>query len=219
MDYRTKVQKYHKDCFVASSFWDRNDYFYGMKKMIVFASGSGSNMENLVNYFSHSPLVEVSLLVCNNPRAGVLQRAERLGIPVEMISRKTFYDTDHLTQKFLLMEADLLVLAGFLWLLPPTLVEAFPQRIINIHPALLPKYGGKGMYGDKVHEAVVAAGEPFSGITIHYVNEHYDEGDILFQEKIALQPGETAASLAARIHELEHNFYPKVIEKWLKAAN
>ncbi len=135
------------------------------------------------------------------------------------ISRQTFYDTDQLTQTFLLMEADLLVLAGFLWLLPPALVEAFPQRIINIHPALLPKYGGKGMYGDKVHEAVVAAGEPFSGITIHYVNEHYDEGDILFQEKIALQPGETAASLAARIHELEHNFYPKVIEKWLKAAN
>lgn len=185
--------------------------------MVVFASGSGSNMENIANYFNHNPTVEVSLVVCNNAKAGVLQRAERLGIPVEMIDRKSFYETDQLTQKLIHLGADLLVLAGFLWLLPPSLVQAFQQRIINIHPALLPKYGGKGMYGNKVHEAVVAAGEAFSGITIHYVNEHYDEGDILFQERIALNPNETPSSLAERIHELEYRCFPEVIERWMEA--
>ena len=214
-DCGANVKKYHVGCGATLGFRVRNDYFYGMKRMVVFASGSGSNMENIANYFNHNPAVEVSLVVCNNAKAGVLQRAERLGIPVEMIDRKSFYETDQLTQKLLLIKADLLVLAGFLWLLPPALVEAFPQRIINLHPALLPKYGGKGMYGNKVHEAVVAAGEAFSGITIHYVNEHYDEGDILFQEKIALNPNETPTSLAERIHALEYRFFPEVIAQWV----
>jgi phosphoribosylglycinamide formyltransferase-1 len=191
------------------------DYFCRMKKIAIFASGSGTNMERIASFFAENPNVEVSLVVCNNPMAGVIQRAERLGIPVEMIDRKSFYDTDSLTQKLKYLKIDLVVLAGFLWLVPNHLLKAFPDRIINIHPALLPSYGGKGMYGEKVHQAVIAAKERFSGITIHYVNEQYDEGAVIFQEKIELVADETPESLASRIHELEYLHFPRVIDRLL----
>jgi phosphoribosylglycinamide formyltransferase 1 len=191
------------------------DYICRMKKIAIFASGSGTNMERIASFFAENRNVEVSLVVCNNPNAGVIQRAERLGIPVEMIDRKSFYDTDSLTQKLKYFKIDLVVLAGFLWLVPNHLLKAFPERLINIHPALLPSYGGKGMYGEKVHQAVIAANERFSGITIHYVNEHYDEGAVIFQQKIELAPDETPESLASRIHELEYRHFPQVIDRLL----
>ena len=191
------------------------DYFCRMKKIAIFASGSGTNMERIASFFAENRNVEVSLVVCNNPIAGVIQRAERLGIPVEMIDRKSFYDTDSLTQKLKFLKIDLVVLAGFLWLVPNHLLKTFPDRIINIHPALLPSYGGKGMYGEKVHQAVIAAKERFSGITIHYVNEQYDEGAVIFQQKIELAPDETPESLASRIHELEYRHFPQVIDRLL----
>ncbi|KAF0131881.1 MAG: phosphoribosylglycinamide formyltransferase [Bacteroidetes bacterium] len=191
------------------------DYFCRMKKIAIFASGSGTNMERIASFFAENRNVEVSLVVCNNPMAGVIQRAERLGIPVEMIDRKSFYDTDSLTQKLKYFKIDLVVLAGFLWLVPNHLLKAFPDQIINIHPALLPSYGGKGMYGEKVHQAVIVANERFSGITIHYVNEQYDEGAVIFQQKIELAPDETPESLALRIHELEYRYFPQVIDRVL----
>ena len=191
------------------------DYICRMKKIAIFASGSGTNMERIASFFAENRNVEVSLVVCNNPNAGVIQRAERLGIPVEMMDRKSFYDTDSLTQKLKYFKIDLVVLAGFLWLVPNHLLKAFPDRIINIHPALLPSYGGKGMYGEKVHQAVIAAKERFSGITIHYVNEQYDEGAVIFQQKIELAPDETPESLASHIHELEYRHFPQVIDRLL----
>jgi len=191
------------------------DYICRMKKIAIFASGSGTNMERIASFFAENRNVEVSLVVCNNPMAGVIQRADRLGIPVEMIDRKSFYDTDSLTQKLKYLKIDLVVLAGFLWLVPNHLLRAFPERLINIHPALLPSYGGKGMYGEKVHQAVIAANERFSGITIHYVNEQYDEGAVIFQQKIELAPDETPESLASRIHELEYRYFPQIIDRLL----
>ncbi len=186
-----------------------------MKRIVIFASGSGTNMERIAEWFAGNTGVEISLVVCNKPGAGVIARAERFGIPVEIIGKESFYSTGNLAQKLSLIQTDLIVLAGFLWLVPPSLLEAFPRKIINIHPALLPSYGGKGMYGMRVHEAVVSAKEPYSGITIHHVNEHYDEGDVIFQAKIALNEGETAQSLAARIHELEYRHFPEVIASLL----
>lgn len=186
-----------------------------MKRIVIFASGSGTNMERIAEWFAGNKSVEISLVVCNKPGAGVIARAARFGIPVEMIDKESFYSTGSLTEKLCLIQTDLIVLAGFLWLVPQSLLEAFPRKIINIHPALLPSYGGKGMYGMRVHEAVVSAKEPYSGITIHHVNEHYDEGDVIFQAKIALNEGETALSLAARIHELEYRHFPEVIESLL----
>jgi len=187
-----------------------------MKRIAIFASGSGTNMVRIAACFSGSKLATVSLVVCNKPGAGVIKRAEKAGIPVMMIDRHLLYDTDELVAKLLSMQIDLVVLAGFLWLIPQHLLRAFPQRIINIHPALLPSFGGKGMYGSRVHQAVIAAGASVSGITIHYVNEHYDEGDVIFQASVTLQPGETPESLADRIHALEYEHYPVVIEQLLK---
>ncbi len=170
---------------------------------------------NLIRYFKNSEKVKVALLVCNNPGAPVLQKTAGENVPVMILDRKEFFASEELT-KFLQKEKiDLLVLAGFLWLLPEGLIRAFPKKIVNIHPALLPQYGGKGMYGRRVHESVLINKEARSGITIHYVNEVFDAGEIIFQEKIHVALGETPGSLAQRVQALEHEHYPRVIERLL----
>ncbi|MFC5409993.1 phosphoribosylglycinamide formyltransferase [Larkinella bovis] len=194
-----------------------------MKRIAIFASGSGTNAEKIADYFTDHPEVEVTLILSNNPKAGVIERARRgfgpdrkLHVPVLVFDRKTFYESERIVQLLQKQAVDLIVLAGFMWLIPESLVKAFPQRMINIHPALLPKYGGKGMYGHFVHEAVVASGEPESGITIHYVNERYDEGNIIFQASCALDPQDTPDEVARKVQVLEHRYFPEVVEQVLK---
>ncbi len=186
-----------------------------MKKIAIFASGSGTNMQNIAAHFETHPDIQVSLVVCNKVGAGVIQHAKAFNIPVVMISRDALYNTSDLITLLKNMHIDLLVLAGFLWLIPANLIAAFPNKIINIHPALLPKFGGKGMYGSKVHQAVIDAGEKRSGITIHYVNEKYDEGAVIFQAGLDVAAEETADSLASKIHALEYAHYPVMIEQLL----
>jgi phosphoribosylglycinamide formyltransferase-1 len=182
-------------------------------RIAIFASGSGSNVQRIAEYFKGNGLLEIAAIYCNNPEAFVLERAKTLGIPSVLFNRDTFYNSNAIWQDLKVREIDWIVLAGFLWLIPESILKAFPERIINIHPALLPRYGGRGMYGMKVHEAVIAAGDPESGITIHFVNERYDEGDVIFQAKCAINKGDTAEILAAKIHELEYEHFPRVIEK------
>lgn len=184
-----------------------------MKKIAIFASGNGTNAERIASYFAGSSKICVSLILTNNPEAGVLKRAEKLSIPVVVFNRNDFSRTDKIAKILSKNEIDLVVLAGFLWLVPLNLLKAYPDRIINIHPALLPKYGGKGMYGRHVHEAVIASGDDKSGITIHYVNEKYDDGHVIFQSTVEVNLTDTADSLAAKIHELEHSHFPVVIEQ------
>ncbi len=182
-----------------------------MHPLVLFASGKGSNVQAVIDYFSRGSLAKVVLIVCNNPDAGVLDIAAAHGIPVQLIDRTSFKEAafvDLLNG----YNPSLIVLAGFLWKVPETVVAAFPGNIINIHPALLPKYGGKGMYGAHVHNAVVAAGEKESGITIHFVNEHYDEGATIIQAQCKLLPEDSALHLAAKIQKLEHYFLPRTIE-------
>ncbi|MDR6560682.1 MULTISPECIES: phosphoribosylglycinamide formyltransferase [unclassified Arcicella] len=182
------------------------------KNIAIFASGSGSNAERIVEYFSDSTEINVKLFLCNNPQAGVIQRAERLNIPLVMFNRQQFKSgevVDILKEN----EIDWVILAGFLWLVPQNVVEAFPNKIINIHPALLPKFGGKGMYGHFVHEAVVENKETESGITIHLVNEHYDEGAIIFQASYPVLPTDSPEDVAKKGQVLEHKHFPEVIEK------
>ena len=186
------------------------------KKIAVFASGAGSNARKIIDHFKGSNLGTVALIVCNKPNAGVVEIAEKENIPLLMIERKRFADGDAYLPELTRAGTDLIVLAGFLWKIPQALVDAFPRRIINIHPALLPNYGGKGMFGHHVHQAVITAGELQSGITIHYVDEHYDNGDIIFQAACPVLPGDTPEILAARIHQLEHNHFPLVVEDVLK---
>ncbi len=186
-----------------------------MKRIAIFASGSGSNAEKICEHFSGRDDVDVSLIFTNNPMAGVIKRALKLQIPVVFFDRKTFYQTGKIQQILQNEGIDLVVLAGFMMLVPPVLVESFPNKMINIHPALLPKYGGKGMYGHFVHEAVVKAGETQSGITIHYVNEHYDEGDIIFQAQCEVAPGDSPEDVARKVHALEYEHYPRVIDEIL----
>lgn len=183
-----------------------------MKRLAVFVSGGGTNLQRIAEYFSTNPNVEISIVVSNKADAYALQRAKNLNIPSKVVDSPTFKSIGF-ADELKSMDIDLIVLAGFLWLVPQTLINAFPNKIINIHPALLPKYGGKGFYGEHVHEAVVAAHEKESGITIHYANEKYDSGDIIFQAKVMLEEGETPDSLAAKIHKLEYKHYPEVIEK------
>jgi phosphoribosylglycinamide formyltransferase-1 len=185
-------------------------------RIAVFASGNGSNAQRIAEYFAGPGMPEIAAIYSNNPDAYVLERAKLLGIPSVLFNRETFYTKTSVLEDLKNKDIDWIVLAGFLWLIPNYILNAFPQRIINIHPALLPAYGGKGMYGMKVHEAVISAGDRQSGITIHQVNEHYDEGDIIFQATCQVQPGDTAEKLAAKIHELEYEHFPRVIEKILK---
>jgi phosphoribosylglycinamide formyltransferase-1 len=186
-----------------------------VKRIAIFASGSGSNAEKIADYFVGSTDISIDLIVSNNPKAGVIDRARRLHIPVLLFDRTTFYQTDRITQLLQQQGIDLIVLAGFMWLMPAGLVQAFPDRIVNIHPALLPKFGGKGMYGHFVHEAVVAAQETESGITIHLVNEHYDEGAPIFQAHCPVTPTDTPDDVARKVQALEHDHYPRVVAEVL----
>lgn len=160
-----------------------------MKKIAIFASGSGSNAENIIQFFAKNPEISVNSIFCNVPGAYVLERAKKYNIPAYVFNREEMKNPEKVLRQLQEQEIDFIVLAGFLWLMPPCITAAYPNRIINIHPALLPAYGGKGMYGEKVHEAVIAAGEKESGITIHYVNEHYDEGAPIFQARCTVIPG------------------------------
>jgi phosphoribosylglycinamide formyltransferase-1 len=184
-----------------------------MTNLAIFASGSGTNAENIARYFSGSERIRVSLVLSNRPDAYVLERASRLGIPVLVFSRGDLYETGKVMEVLEEHRIDFLVLAGFLWLVPSGLLEVYRGRVINIHPALLPRFGGKGMYGDRVHRAVIESGEKRTGITIHYVNERYDEGQVIFQESFEILPGDTPESIAERVHRLEYAHFPRVIQE------
>lgn len=183
------------------------------KRIAVFASGNGSNAENIVQYFRAGKTAEVVLIVSNNPEAYVLERSKRLGIKQLVISKKDLQSPEMLLEKLRSERVSWIVLAGFLWLIPEELIRAYHGKIINIHPALLPKYGGKGMYGQHVHTAVSGAGETQTGITIHLVNKAYDEGAVLLQKKVDIRSGELPDAIAAKVHQLEYQYYPQLIEK------
>ncbi|PIY02780.1 MAG: phosphoribosylglycinamide formyltransferase [Bacteroidetes bacterium CG_4_10_14_3_um_filter_31_20] len=187
-----------------------------MTKIAVFASGSGTNAENIIKHFKSNNNIIVSIIFTNNQKAGVIERANRLNVPVSIFSKEDFYQNGKVSEMLKNNKIDFIVLSGFLWLVPINIIENFKMKIINIHPALLPKYGGKGMYGEKVHKTIIENGEKESGITIHYVNNKYDDGDIIFQAKCIIETHDTAESLANKIHKLEYEFYPKVIEKTIE---
>ena len=183
------------------------------KQIAVFASGSGSNAENIYHYFQNSVEVEFKFLVCNTPKAGVLQRFEPLNAETILITKEELASDVFINK---LYGVDLIILAGFLALIPESLLAAFPKKIINIHPALLPKYGGKGMYGDRIHKAILANNEKEHGISIHYVNEEFDKGEIIFQKKFPLTEEDHLISIQSKIHDLEFKYYPETIEKLLR---
>jgi phosphoribosylglycinamide formyltransferase-1 len=183
-----------------------------MSNIAIFASGSGTNAENIIKYFSNKKTAKVILVLSNRSEARVLKRAEENCVESIFFDRNDFYGSGKVLDKLVLHKIGFIVLAGFLWLVPENITGRYEGRIVNIHPALLPKYGGKGMYGEKVHKAVIANNEKESGITIHYVNSTYDEGDIIFQARCRVEPSDTPESLAERIHELEYRYYPAVIE-------
>jgi len=184
-----------------------------MKKIAIFASGSGTNAENIIKYFNDNNNIEISLVLSNKKDAYVLQRAKNNNIQSFIFSSKDLQNTSIVLDKLKEEEIDFIVLAGFLLKIPQQIIEAYPNKILNIHPALLPKYGGKGMYGDFVHKAVIANKEKESGITIHFVNDKYDEGAIVFQAKCCIEESDTPESLAQKIHHLEYEHFPKIIEK------
>ena len=183
-----------------------------MVNIAIFASGSGSNAENIVRYFKSHPSISVSLISTNKADAFVIERARKLDIPSMVFSKKEMNETNLVLNLLKENKIDWIILAGFLLKVPDNIIAAFPDRILNIHPALLPKYGGKGMYGSRVHEAVVAAGEKESGITIHLVNDHYDEGQIVFQASCPVLASDSADDVAAKVHALEYEHFPRVIE-------
>ncbi|MDH6535598.1 phosphoribosylglycinamide formyltransferase [Parabacteroides sp. 52] len=187
-----------------------------MKNIAIFASGSGTNAENIIRYFTDSEVVKVPLVLSNNRKVGVHERVNKLGIPSFVFSREEFVEGRAVLDKLAEYAIDFIVLAGFMNKISDALLQAFPSKIINIHPALLPKHGGKGMYGMHVHEAVVADGDTESGITIHYINENYDEGDIIFQATCPVAPTDTPEDVATKVHALEYAHYPQVIEKLLR---
>ena len=186
------------------------------KKIVIFASGSGTNAENIIKFFQKTENTRVQAVFSNKKFAGALERAHKLGIKALHFDRDAIYNSNDILNLLKDMDPDLIVLAGFLWLFPSNIIQQFPDKIINIHPALLPKYGGKGMYGAKVHEAVIARKEKESGITIHYVNEKYDEGQTIFQATTPIDQNDDATSLAEKIHELEYRHFPEVIQQLLE---
>ncbi|MDF0714952.1 phosphoribosylglycinamide formyltransferase [Muricauda sp. 334s03] len=186
-----------------------------MKRIVIFASGSGSNAENIISFFRQKSNITVSAVLTNKSSAKVLERCDRLHVPAFYFNKAAFKDSDAVVQFLKGLQTDLIVLAGFLWKIPSNLIEAFPDKIINIHPALLPKYGGKGMYGERVHQAVKDNNETETGITIHYVNENYDEGAIIFQATTLVESSDDANTIAQKVHQLEYEHFPKVIEKLL----
>ena len=189
-----------------------------MKRIVVFASGSGSNAENIINFFNHTKTAKVTKVLCNNEHAKVFERCKRLEVECLLVKKNEFITSDKVLN-ILKTEADFIVLAGFLLKVPQNIIDAFPDKIINIHPALLPKYGGKGMYGMHVHKAVKDNNESETGITIHYVNENYDEGAIIFQAKTLLNKEDTPDRIAEKIHVLEQRYFPKVIEEVILSTN
>ena len=186
-----------------------------MKRIVIFASGGGTNAENLITFFQNRDNASVIQVLSNNPHAKVLDRCKTLRVSALSFNHIAFTKTNDVLNILKASNPDLIILAGFLWKFPEFILNEFPNKVINVHPALLPKYGGKGMYGMHVHEAIVANKEPETGITIHYVNEHYDEGAIIFQATCKVLPTDTAQEVAAKIHELEMEHFPKVVEKLL----
>lgn len=186
-----------------------------MKRVVIFASGSGSNAENLIKFFQNSDNVSVIQVLTNNPHAKVLDRAKKLQVSALSFNRVAFTKTNDVLNILKTAKPDLIILAGFLWKFPENILNEFPNKVINVHPALLPKFGGKGMYGMNVHNAVVENKETETGITIHYVNENYDEGATIFQAKCAVLPTDNAYDVAEKIHALEMEHFPKVVEKLL----
>lgn len=187
-----------------------------MKRIVIFASGSGSNAENLIKFFHNSDSASVIQVLTNNPHAKVLERAKKLNVSALSFNRMAFTKTNDVLNILKSAQPDLIILAGFLWKFPEFILREFPNKVINIHPALLPKFGGKGMYGHYVHEAVVAQKETETGITIHFVNENYDEGAVIFQKKCKVLPTDNADDVAKKIHLLEMEHFPKVVEELLK---
>ena len=186
------------------------------KRIAIFASGSGSNAQKIMEHFKRNPEAEVVLVLTNNPQAYVLQRADNFEIPAHIFTRREFYETDDVIRLLKNLQVDLIVLAGFLWLVPSSLLQAFPNKIINLHPALLPKHGGKGMYGDHVHKAVLAAKDEESGITIHFVSENFDEGEIIHQSRFKIDADDNLEVIKFKGQQLEHQHFPRVIESLLK---
>lgn len=184
-------------------------------RIAIFASGSGTNAEQIMLHFQKHEQIEVAIVLSNKADAFVLERAKKFGVPSKVFNRQQFRETDNVLGWLTENRITHIVLAGFMWLMPENIIRAYPDRIINIHPALLPKFGGKGMYGHHVHEAVKAAAETETGITIHLVNEHYDEGKILFQASTALTSSDTPETIANKVHALEYKHYPEQIEKWI----
>jgi len=183
-----------------------------MKNIAIFASGEGSNAQNIIDYLkSKNEEIRVAIIISNNPKANVLNRARKEGIPGLLVNRNTLFESNQILDLLLSAKIDLIVLAGFLWKIPESLVKNFPNKIINIHPALLPKFGGKGMYGMNVHNAVVEAKEKQTGISIHFVNEEYDKGQLISQHTCPIAPSDTPEMVAKKIHQLEHEFFPKAI--------
>lgn len=184
-----------------------------MRNIAIFASGSGSNAENIIAYFSTKNSAKVALVLSNRHDAFVLERAARLKVPSVFFDRNDFYHSETVLGYLRFYNIDFIVLAGFLWLVPDNVLESYPSRIINIHPALLPLFGGKGMFGEKVHKAVLASGEKESGISIHFVNREYDKGDIIFQAKCKIDDSETPDTLAQKVHSLEYKHFPRIIDQ------
>ena len=202
-------------CFAHFSLFCALNLRVMKKNIAIFASGSGSNTENIIRYFRENEAIQVSLVLSNRSDAYVLERAHRLGVPCNVFPKEDWMAGDEILAVLQEYHIDFVVLAGFLVRVPDLLLHAYPNKIINIHPALLPKFGGKGMYGDRVHEAVVAAGEKKSGITIHYINERYDEGNIVFQAVCPVLPTDSPEDVAKKVHALEYEHFPRVIERVL----
>ena len=192
--------------------------YVDMKRIVVFASGSGTNAENIIKFFNHTKTAKVTQVLCNNEHAKVFKRCKDLNVSCLYFDRNDFTLTNKVIN-LLKEQADYIVLAGFLWKIPQNIIDSFPNKIINIHPALLPKYGGKGMYGMNVHKAVAANKETETGITIHYVNENYDEGGIIFQAKTALEKEDSPSIIAEKIHILEQQYFPRIIEAVILEVN
>ncbi|MDR0560512.1 MAG: phosphoribosylglycinamide formyltransferase [Prevotellaceae bacterium] len=188
-----------------------------MNNLAIFASGSGTNAQRIIEYFLSKSGTKVRILLTNRKNAGVIERVKKFDIPVKVFDREDFYGSDNILKILLAENTDWIILAGFLWLVPKNLIENYRGKIVNIHPALLPKFGGKGMYGMNVHEAVIKSGEKESGITIHYVNEEYDSGDAIFQAKTSISLSDTPETLAKKIHELEYEHFPAVLDKLINS--
>ena len=186
-----------------------------MKRIAIFASGSGTNAENIIHYSRQKTSFEVVKIYCNKPTAGIIEKASKLDIPIEIFSRNIFYNSNYIVNDLKRNNIDFVILAGFLWLIPESLLLGFEDKIINIHPALLPKFGGKGMYGMKVHEAVKETGESKTGITIHKVNKEYDKGEVIFQASCNVLDTDSPDEIAHKVHELEYAHFPKVIDDFM----